>query len=86
MDQVPDELHDAAVGVSVVQRRGGDGALDDVNDDAAAEQRDGTPLDKSGGQPEQVVHGVRMVPQTVLLLQQLEGRHAQSLEEKKTAR
>lgn len=33
-----------------------------------------------GGQPEQVVHGVGVVPQAVLLLQQLEGRHAQSLE------
>lgn len=36
-----------------------------------------------GGQPEQVVHGVRVVPQAVLLLQQLEGRHAQSLEKQK---
>lgn len=35
--------------------------------------------DSPGGQSEQVVHGVRVVPQAVRLLQQLEGRHAQSL-------
>lgn len=39
------------------------------------------PTHSPGGQSEQVVHGVGMIPQTVLLLQQLEGRHAQSLEE-----
>lgn len=39
------------------------------------------PTDSPGGQPEQVVHGVGMIPQTILLLQQLEGGHAQSLEE-----
>lgn len=37
VNKVSDKLHDAAVGVSVVQRGGSDGALDDVNDDAAAE-------------------------------------------------
>lgn len=34
-----------------------------------------------GGQPEQVVNGVRVIPQTVWLLQELESGHAQSLEE-----
>lgn len=81
MNEVTHKLHDTAVGVPVVQRGGGDGTLDDVDDDAAAEQRDGTPLDKPSGQSEQVVHSVGVVPQTVLLLQQLKGRHAQSLEE-----
>lgn len=38
-----------------------------------------------GGQPEQVVHGVGVVPQAVLLLQQLEGRHAQSLEKDRSS-
>lgn len=37
VDQVSDKLHDTAIGVSVVQWGGSDGALDDVNDDAAAE-------------------------------------------------
>ena len=37
VDEVSDKLHDAAVGVSVVQWGGGDGALDDVNNYAAAE-------------------------------------------------
>lgn len=105
VDEVSDKLHDAAVGVSVVQWGGSDGALDDVDDDAAAEQSDRTPLDKPGqtvevrghsgirplqicepadspgGQSEQVVHSVGMIPQTILLLQQLEGWHAQSLKE-----
>lgn len=48
VDKVSDELHDAAVGVSVVQGGGSDSALDDVDDDAASQQRDGTPLDKPG--------------------------------------
>lgn len=46
MNEVSDELHDAAVGVSVVQRRGRDGTLDDVDDDVAAQQCDRTALDK----------------------------------------
>lgn len=36
MNEVSDKLHDTAVGVSVVQRRGRDGALDDVDNDTAA--------------------------------------------------
>lgn len=39
------------------------------------------PANSPGGQSEQVVHGVGMIPQTILLLQQLEGWHAQSLKE-----
>lgn len=35
-----------------------------------------------GGQSEQVVHGVWVVPQAVGLLQQLECGHAQSLQDK----
>lgn len=38
-------------------------------------------LHSPGGQSEQVVHRVGVIPQTVGLLQQLEGRHTQSLEE-----
>lgn len=37
VDQVSDKLHDAAVGVSMVQWGGSNGTLDDVNNDAAAE-------------------------------------------------
>lgn len=36
VNKVPDELHDAAVGISVVQCGGGDGTLDDVDDNTAA--------------------------------------------------
>lgn len=46
VDQVSDKLHHAAVCVSVVERRRRDGALDDVHDDAAAEQGDRAALDK----------------------------------------
>ena len=46
VDEVSDKLHDAAVGIPVVQCRGRDGTLDDVDDDATAEQGDGTTLDK----------------------------------------
>lgn len=68
VNEVTHKLHHAAVGVPVVERGGGDGTLDDVDDDAAAEQCDGTPLDEAGGQSEQVVHSVGVVSQTVLLL------------------
>lgn len=57
VDQVTDELHDAAVGISVVQRGGRDGALDYVDDDGAAEESDGTALDKPearGGKPQMI--------------------------------
>lgn len=37
--------------------------------------------DSPGSQSEQVVHGVGVIPQTIRLLQQLEGWHAQSLME-----
>lgn len=36
-------------------------------------------MSSPGGQSEQVVHGVRVVPQAVGLLQQLEGGHTQRL-------
>ena len=48
VDEVSDKLHHAAVSVPVVERGGGDGTLDDVDDDATAEQGDGTALDKPG--------------------------------------
>lgn len=79
VDEVSDKLHDAAVGVPVVQGCRGDGTLDDVNDDATAEECNGTALDEPRGEPEEVVHGVGVIPQAVGLLQQLEGGHAQSL-------
>lgn len=48
VDEVSDKLHDTAVGVSMVQWGGSYGTLDDVDNDAAAEQSDRTPLDKPG--------------------------------------
>lgn len=46
MNKVSDELHNAAVGISMVQGGGSDGTLDDVDDNSAAQQRDRTALDK----------------------------------------
>lgn len=46
MNEVSDELHNAAVGISMVQGGGSDGTLDDVDDNIAAQQRDWTALDK----------------------------------------
>lgn len=51
MYEVSDELHDAAVGVPVVQRGGCDGALDDVDNDVAAKQCDRTALDEPERNP-----------------------------------
>lgn len=36
VNEVSDKLHNTAVGVSVVQRRGRNGTLDDVDNDTAA--------------------------------------------------
>lgn len=46
VNKVSDELHDAAVGISMVQGGGSDGTLDDVDDNTAAQQSDRTTLDK----------------------------------------
>ncbi len=46
MNKISDELHDAAVGISMVQGGGSDGTLEDVDDNTAAQQRDRTALDK----------------------------------------
>lgn len=46
VNKVSDELHNAAVGISMVQGGGSDGTLDDVDDNSAAQQRDRTALDK----------------------------------------
>lgn len=46
MDQITNELHDAAVGISVVQRGGRNSTLDYVDDDGTAEKSDGAALDK----------------------------------------
>ncbi len=46
VNKISDELHDAAVGISMVQGGGSDGTLEDVDDNTAAQQRDRTALDK----------------------------------------
>lgn len=46
VNKVSNELHNAAVGISMVQGGGSDGTLDDVDDDSAAQQRNRTALDK----------------------------------------
>lgn len=46
VDQVTNELHDAAVGISVVKSGGRDGTLDYVDNDGTAKKSDGTALNK----------------------------------------
>ncbi len=46
VNKISDELHDAAVGISMVQGGGSDGTLEDVDDNTAAQQLDRTALDK----------------------------------------
>ncbi len=41
VNKISDELHDAAVGISMVQGGGSDGTLEDVDDNTAAQQLTG---------------------------------------------
>ena len=55
-------------------------ALQDVHQRRALQERHWRPLHEPRAQPEEVVHGIGMIPQPVLLLEQLESRLYESLQ------
>lgn len=78
-DQVIEELHDGRVRLLVIERAREQRALYYVRQGGALQERDRRPLDEPRAQPEEIVDRIRMVPQAVLLLQQLKRRVNKSL-------
>lgn len=56
MDELGQELHDARVGVAVVERAGLHGALENGAECGALQESRRTPLQEAGEQAEQIIH------------------------------
>lgn len=74
VDQITEKLHHRQIRFLVVQRAREQSALKDRRQRRAFQERDRRSLKKPGAQPEEIVDRIRVVPQTVLLLDEREGR------------